>query len=253
MVGNDDLDTGRKEVSLTDERWQNYHGKLESMPIEEFPTNPVMRQVMTLSGGEDFFRHISDDEAAGILSRFTEHPILLPLARDRKGHKVHIASEKYIFQVCLLKREFDIQGEDVLEIGSGYGGFCRIATLAMPGIRKYVLLDHPVMNRLSRTFLAGNDKVEWVDVQDRDQLKGRKFGLVVSNYCLSETPVEYRNWIYENVFPNCQGAFIIDGGKGDGPMMLELVHVMKDEFGNVESKSYPAAEYITVEVSRRVG
>lgn len=230
-------------MSLTDARWQNYHEQIAKIPVGTFYSHPLMQRVMTLSGSDDYFKHLTPVESMFALSRFTEHPLLLNAARDRYGRKIHISSEKYLFQVSLMLRHVHPEGFSVLEIGGGYGGFCRALLLLCPDVVKYTMLDHVAMRRLSQFFLEGQAKVEFVDLEDTSKLFSRRFDLVVSNYCLSETPVEFRQLLYSGIFPAADRLFVIDGGKGDEPFLEELLAEMRKGFSSVEDIGYPV-EYI---------
>lgn len=92
----------------------------------------------------------------------------------------------------------------VLEIGGGFGG---LAKLLMNVYQEYTMVDNEKMLNLVRE----NDvKAELIDAKDIEVMKNRKFDLIISNHCLSETPPEYHNWVGVNIFPNCKNIFIID-------------------------------------------
>lgn len=96
--------------------------------------------------------------------------------------------------------------DSVLEIGCGFGG------LAQEILKKtevfYTVVENEPMLTQAREFLG--DKVEYIEAKEIETLHNREFKLFISNFCLSETPAEYRKYILENIIKNCQKVFIID-------------------------------------------
>jgi len=111
----------------------------------------------------------------------------------------------YKRQAETIIEELDPQ-DSALEIGCGFGG---LALEILKLIRmKYTVVDNNPMLMQTKKYLG--DKVEYIEAKKIETLQDRKYGLFISNSCLSETPSEYRKYILENIIKNCQRLFIID-------------------------------------------
>jgi len=122
----------------------------------------------------------------------------------------------------IIKR-IDIR-DSILEIGCGFGGLAS-EVLKLMSVR-YTVVDNKIMLAQAKRFLG--DTVEYIDAEKIEMLQGRKFGLFISHYCLSETPPEYREYVLKEITKNCQGIFIIDLDDTikPTPKMLECGYVM---------------------------
>jgi hypothetical protein len=233
-------------MSDTDLRWQEYHGKLRQLmddeSLEDFHKHPVI--VRAVTGGEcDYLKHTKGYEAEFVraFNTYTESPDLLPDARKKHDKMLHVASEKYIMQACLFLRHFpNVNGREILEVGGGYGGFCRVLTSVCPRISGYTFLDHQAMIHLVRHFLRDRmDKVTTVTLEDKESVTLNTYDLFISNYCLSETPPEFQMWVAREIFPRCCGVFIIDGDGKKPEFKKMLLKNLRKVFSKVEVLSYP--------------
>lgn len=118
--------------------------------------------------------------------------------------KTMIAS-KYKEHAKMIINEINMQ-DSILEIGCGFGG------LAQEILKKiqvfYTVVDNEIMLIQTKKFLG--DTVKYIEAKEIETLQNRKFGLFISNFCLSEVPFEYQKYILENIIWNCQKIFIID-------------------------------------------
>lgn len=122
----------------------------------------------------------------------------------------------------------------VLEIGGGYGGLCKMVIDAFSP-SNYTIVDHPTMLKVARDYLG--DSVNYVGVPDIENLFKKRFDLLIATHCLSETPVEYQEHVYENVFPICRKVFIVDDSKGD--FNVRLVNSLAIYFDSYSIIDYP--------------
>jgi hypothetical protein len=82
--------------------------------------------------------------------------------------------------------------------------------------REYTILDTPAMSRFAKKFLNHHNYSDVQFEEDSKKLVGKEFDLFISNICLSETPEKYRQFLFDEIMPNCKRCFIIDGdGKDD--------------------------------------
>ena len=113
--------------------------------------------------------------------------------------------QQYKERAELIISKLNIENS-ILEIGCGYGG------LAQEILKRisvsYTAVDNEIMLNQTRKFLG--DKVEYIEATKIETLQNRKFELFISHYCLSETPVEYREYILKNIIMNCQKVSVMD-------------------------------------------
>lgn len=94
----------------------------------------------------------------------------------------------------------------ILEIGCGYGGLCS-EILKRINI-SYTVIDNEKMLNQAQKFLG--EKVEYIDATEIDTILGRKFDLLISNFCLTETPLEYLKYVLKNIIKNCHKILVTD-------------------------------------------
>ena len=103
--------------------------------------------------------------------------------------------------------------DSILEIGCGYGGLAH--EILKEKEVSYTVVDNKIM--LAQTKRLLGDKVEYIEAGLIESLHGRKFGLFISHWCLSETPAEYREYILAYIIKNCQNISIMDFQDGQIP------------------------------------
>ncbi len=116
-------------------------------------------------------------------------------------------------EASILVSEFpELRSPRVLEVGGGFGNFCRVLHHAVSPA-EYTLLDTPSMLRLAEAFLRahGINDCEFMASTEIERLRERQFDLFVSNICLSEMLPEYRKRLLELALPRCSYCFVIDG------------------------------------------
>ena len=97
-------------------------------------------------------------------------------------------------------------GDTILEIGCGYGGLAR-ELMKLVKV-SYTVVDNAEM--LTQVKLIHGDTVEYVNAEDIESLKGRKFTMFISHFCLSETPRTYREYVLRNIIKNCSKISVYD-------------------------------------------
>lgn len=103
---------------------------------------------------------------------------------------------------------FDI-GKEVIEIGGGYGGQCRIINEFMSPER-YTIVDLPVVNKLQEKYLSNYDtcKLEFVSDHSLIQLKGRQFDFVISNFAFDELLPEFQEIYFEIIIRSSKHGYL---------------------------------------------
>jgi len=125
---------------------------------------------------------------------------------------------RYEKQAEMIAEMLNVQ-DSVLEVGCGYGGLASEILKLVPV--KYSVVENELMLNHSWEYLG--DKVEYIEAEKIETLQDRKFTLFISNYCLSETPPEYQQYVLENIIKNCQKIFIIDYDDTTIPIVERII------------------------------
>jgi len=96
--------------------------------------------------------------------------------------------------------------DSVLEIGCGYGGLCSEILKRIQV--SYTVVENKPMLEQTKKFLI--EKAEYKDATEIETLLNRKFDLFIANFCLTETPLEYAEYILKNLIKNCRYILISD-------------------------------------------
>jgi hypothetical protein len=121
-------------------------------------------------------------------------------------------SVQHAWYMLLMKRHLNLFVPNaglnhILEIGGGYGNFCRlVCSFGYDG--RYVIADLPEMHRIQRHFLGhsipermATKPVEFRSLQDPGALPEQQLSLLIATFSLSEMPLTTRlalEPIYEN-------------------------------------------------------
>lgn len=117
----------------------------------------------------------------------------------------------YDRQVKEILNHLDSEGLRILEIGAGTGGFAKKLLTERFGISDYVIIDHPSMLRFAKENLKKFPQVKYVSVSEIENINAKEFDCFISIHCLTETPIEYQEYVYDKLFPLCKKIIIIDG------------------------------------------
>ena len=121
-------------------------------------------------------------------------------------------SSRQVEQVYLIAKHTLLLSTDkfsVLEIGP------HDATMAIELLKRFgdkidrmVLVDGAPMLQKCQAVLKKYKQVEYCRVEEVATIEG-EFDLLVSCHCLSETTLEYQNFIYNKFFPVCNELFVL--------------------------------------------
>ena len=126
------------------------------------------------------------------------------------------------------------RGGNILEVGPGSGKFALMLSRNY-NITNYSILDLDKNIKAAKAKLTNNNiSSDFTVSQDYTNLFGRKFDLLVSNVCLSETPAYYREDLLANVLPTCNKVFIIDGEGLDLEFNDWLKNIIAKHFTEVQ-------------------
>jgi hypothetical protein len=149
--------------------------------------------------------------------------ILVPLEANNKlvSNQLDIIEKFITFSDC----------HKVLEMGGGFGNFCRLFSNRKKNV-DYTILDLPEMIKFSSKFLISNCiPCKFVKIENAEEILNKGFDLFVSNYCLSETPEEFRKLFLK---------VLLDGGTGkiENVAILDTKHEMEGELVPLLSSIY---------------
>jgi len=123
----------------------------------------------------------------------------------------------HAYDICKLIKSKDLKSVNIIEIGAGYGGLCLILNVLSKTmniqINKYYIYDLPHVEKLQRYYLGNFDFLSNIEWKDNNTF-GEDFVncdncILVSNYCLSEIPLEFRKKYLKNLLPVIDGAYMI--------------------------------------------
>jgi len=104
----------------------------------------------------------------------------------------------------------DSNYNNILEIGGGYGGLCKVFT-SFIDFNEYTLVDLPEPSNLSKKYLSKFDniknKIKYTDTENIKPIKN--IDLLISNYAFSECTEKYQKIYYKNLIKNCQKFYVI--------------------------------------------
>jgi len=136
-----------------------------------------------------------------------------------KGHVVYKQTQSSTFSKGQFKYQrdeivdmIDDDHASILELGCGHGDLCKTIIGSTKQLISYTLVDNKHILRFAKHNI-NNDSVFYVDATKIESLKPCKYDILVSSYCLSETPKEYQDYILSQILQNCNKIFIVDGDK----------------------------------------
>lgn len=102
----------------------------------------------------------------------------------------------------------------ILEIGPADGGVCfNLLETNSDKISSYTLVDDKSMLKICKSRLSDHNQVNYIEIENIESLKDNKYDLLVSSYCLEETPREYQELVFNTFFPNVNEIFILANTK----------------------------------------
>ena len=154
----------------------------------------------------------------------------VPEIKTISGIRTSPSSIRYIrhsYDVCSHSLSKGLQDVTIIEIGGGYGGLAltmfQMANILNLRIKNYIIYDIPGVRKLQQYYLSlhGIDsKVSWKDADTYgSECNSEDTNVLVSCYCISEIPSEYRARYLRNLLPKIKAAFFVWnwGSKEDLP------------------------------------
>ena len=115
-------------------------------------------------------------------------------------------------------------GDEIIEIGGGYGGQCRIIDTFMKP-KRYTIIDLPVVLKLQEKYLNyfyPRVKMRFIAPDRVRKLKGEGFDLVISNFSFDELLLKYQKIYFNEILKKSRHGYISGRFDRDGHMGLEM-------------------------------
>jgi putative sugar O-methyltransferase len=114
---------------------------------------------------------------------------------------------RYIKVVSDLIKHFgSLDNMDIVEIGGGYGGQCKIISDVF-SFKSYTIADLAPVTRLQERYLTRLGVLRWT-CSTPERLDTRRYDLVISNYALSELSTEGKRFYAERVLCRCTRGYL---------------------------------------------
>tara|TARA_R100000005_G_scaffold94890_2_gene74307 strand:- start:183 stop:722 length:540 start_codon:yes stop_codon:yes gene_type:complete len=110
--------------------------------------------------------------------------------------------------IKLLEEHLVDFGGSVLEIGPGTGDFAK-HILNNYNITNYTILDIEKHLPITKKLLKDFKNVDYLASYEYERVFDKSYDLFISIQCLSETPLDYSEKIYQKI--DCKNSFILDG------------------------------------------
>lgn len=121
----------------------------------------------------------------------------------------------------------DLNPKSIVEIGSGYGGQCKIIKDYLS--LDYTLVDIPESLTLAKSYL-NHFNIE-ANFMDTNNIQNGNYDLVISDYCLSELDNDGITFYVNNIIKNCKyGYFTINDSS---PQKDHLINELTEVFDKV--------------------
>jgi hypothetical protein len=199
-------------VRITDKVWTKLHKEMmNDLDVRTFYDHPAMQQAINNIGKEiDFFslaKHLLCFE--NIIENIPESEMLVAAGERTPYGKYHRITQNYIYQACLiLDKMGSLENKNVFELGGAFGGLARALTLASRP-KRYIIADQLPMTYLANHLCFNLPAVTCIESQ-RIAEDATEYDLFISNFCLTELPIEFREMVYKELFPRCKAFFVID-------------------------------------------
>jgi putative sugar O-methyltransferase len=189
----------------------------DNLLFKDFRRNELYHEIL---------EHVSYDDAKSYIeemkniSHLTGDDIFDLKKNDEVGNPVTFEFEKFgdisPTTIRYIKNVLDISDfldgekvDNIVEIGGGYGGLCRIIHSYI-GFENYMILDLPEVNELSKKYLSNFQSLdEKVMQMFYDEISSvDNIDLLISNYAFSECSFELQEAYYNGVISNANKFYI---------------------------------------------
>ena len=139
---------------------------------------------------------------------------------------------RYIKVLGDLTKQFnDLNGLDVVEIGCGYGGQCKII-LDTFDVKSYTIIDLPIVLELIKKYLTrlniNMDKIIFKDITTLND--DEKYDLFISNYAYTECSDDIRDIYFKKVISKSNMGYLTANFLSPDVLEQEIMSRVKNSF-----------------------
>lgn len=145
--------------------------------------------------------------------KFMENDIIGNTTKMTYGDRIMSPTTlRYIYTAYDINTKINVENLDIVEIGGGYGGQCKIMydmqSLFGRFFKSYTIIDLPSVIKLQSKYL---DRLGYTDVNfvSYDSLTEIKKDFCISNYGFGELDKDIQDNYVDKVLKNCENFYII--------------------------------------------
>jgi len=160
--------------------------------------------------GQAWLEKIKEDEdVKKYLQIFKKNDVCNPPScfDDSEIGQISASTLRYVYNLIQIKNNLESDKnkiKNVLEIGTGYGGMCYIASCYY-NLDKYYLVDLPEVKNLCQKYLS-NLNVSNFDINEPEE---KQYDLLISEYCFSEFDDDFMLELYEKYLLKSNKLFLV--------------------------------------------
>lgn len=126
---------------------------------------------------------------------------------DKRNPNNHQMQFDHIINYTKIK---DSDNYSILEFGANCGGLGKLLLDYKQTINNYTMIDDAwLLDYGKQNNLLNYNQVDFCPIPDVNRIVDNKYNLLISVGCLEETTEEYRDWVYDEIFPNVDEVFMI--------------------------------------------
>ena len=175
---------------------------------------------------EGYFQELKED-FSDVLARVVDGDVGRPLDEFDGLSPVTV---QHVHQLYMIAKHLGVSIIDndissVVDIGGGYGNFCRIARqLGYTG--RYTIADFPLMLEIQKDYLSSNGMLD-VDFVTLDKIRPQPKSMLIAAYSINEMPLETRRLI-EPHYRLFDYLYFVHNNAFDGICNIEYFSNLKD-------------------------
>lgn len=159
------------------------------------------KKIVDYNFSDYFFNKFLENDSIGNTKRFSY-----------ANRLISPSTLRYIATACDINNKIELQDLDIVEIGGGYGGQCKILhdmqEFFGSYFKSYTIIDLPSVIKLQEKYL---NRLNYKNVNfiNYFELKESKFDACISNYGFGELVKNIQDNYVDKILKNCTNFYII--------------------------------------------
>lgn len=152
-----------------------------------------------------------------IIGKLTDSELMILSEQDKLGNPITYyypqlgfyfspTTIRYIKIALDIKNNFGLLG-DIVEIGVGYGGQCRVLCTLL-NVKSYTLIDFPEVLDLATLYLKQFGITQIKSIPSGEKVN-KLFGLCISNYAYSEMREDHRTFYDTEIVQRSENGYML--------------------------------------------